>query len=118
MSRYLWHFEVHYVEVWDNVYLDILDEEEKKILEYLWECEKFWDYFSDYEFDSPPRKLYFSEISEEEAKTISKYVTCCKSYWSFIYDWLDDLYWDKHDDYLEGRYTLEQVKEIINDTDS
>ena len=119
MSKYLWHFDVHYVEIWDNTYLDILDKEEKKILEHLWKCKRFWDYFGDYEFDSPPKDLYFKEISDEEAETISKYIIHCKSYWELIYDWLDDVYYDTYGKWSEKEgFTLEQVKEMINDTNS
>lgn len=118
MSKYLWHFDVHYVEIWDNTYLDILTEEEKEILEYLWKCKAFWDWFGDYEFDVPPKTLFFTEISDEEADIIEKYVIYCKSYYELIWDWLDNLYYDKFGHYSEYDFTLEQVKQLTNDTNS
>lgn len=118
MSKYLWHFDVHYVEMWDNTYLDILTEEEKQILEYLWKCKKFWDNFDDYDFDVPPEELYFEEITDEEADVISKYVRYCKSYYEYIWNWLDDLYYNKFGDWPEEAFTLEQVKQLVDDTNS
>lgn len=117
MSKYLWHFDVHYVEIWDNTYLDILTEEDKEILEYLWKCKMFWDEFGDIEFDIPPEELYFKEITDEEADVISKYICYCKSYYGYIWDWLGGLYYNKFGDWPED-FTLEQVKQLVNDTNS
>ena len=114
MAKYLWHFETHHVEVWDNVYLDILTESDKEILEYLWNCKTFWKEFD--HFDNLPKSLYFIEISDEEADIISKYVTYCKSCFEFIYNWLDDLYYQTNNKLPESEeYTLEQVKLLVND---
>lgn len=118
MSSYLWHFDVHYVEMWDNTYLDILTAEEKKILEYLWKRKDFWDQFDVYDFDAPPKELYFEEISDEDAEVILKYIHYCKSYCEYIWNWLDDLYYDKFGSWTHDSFTLEQVKQLLNDTDS
>lgn len=118
MSKYLWHFDVHYVEMWDNTYLDILTEKEKEILEYLWKCKNFWKYFNNIDFDNPPKTLYFKEISNEEADVILKYINYCKSYFEYILDWIHDLYHDKFGKWFEGDFTLEQVKQLVNDSNS
>lgn len=118
MSKYIWHFDVHYVEVWDNTYLDIITEEEKKILEYLWKCKGFWDYFSSRYYDAPPDYLDLEEISDEDIKVIRKYIHYCKSYYELIWGWLDNLYYDKFGKWPDDELTLEQVKQLVNDSNS
>lgn len=118
MSKYIWNFEVHYVEIWDNTYLDILTEKEKEILEYLWECNRFWKLFDCRDSDTPPHQLYLKEISDEDAKVILKHVHYCKSYFYLIQSWLDDLYYDKFGKLSDDGFTLEQVKQLVNDSNS
>lgn len=112
MSKWLWHFDIHSHEIWDNTYLDILSKEDKELLEFLYSNPVFiasvtsWD-------TQVPKCLNLVEISDEEADVIKKYVTC-KSFIENIYINLYYLWEDTFGEFHDEILTIEQVKQLFD----
>ena len=112
MSKWLWHFDVHSHEIWDNTYLDILSEKEKELLEFLYSDPVFIASVTSWDIQAPKR-LSLVEISDEEADVIKKYVSC-KSFIENIYINLYDMWEDTFGEFYDEILTTEQVKQLFD----